>query len=732
MATKRISALTAASAAALTDQIPIEDASSATKKLTLTQAFALVANTGFTWTQAQAFGAGVTMASTLGVTGAVVLSSTLSAGASTLSSLSVGGTSALTGAVTMASTLAVTGLVTLATLPRWSALTPGSIPFGAASGQLSQDNAALFWDAANDRLGIGTATPARALDVVGTFGATGAATLGSTLAVTGASTLTGAVAMASTLAVTGAADARTVRANGTSTFTTGSGLELSFGSPALTGRVLAYDRDAGAYRDLLLAGSAVAISTGGYDRATWNAAGVLTHATAANFSSTLGVTGASTLTGGLAVWAAPTFFANRAIGARYTVATSGGAVLAEVVGNPASTASNVWNGVVGRAEIAAGNAFGTSAAVGLRGIRGNAVNAGSGTVTGAASCYLDAITNTGGGTITNAYGLYLDDQTAATNNYGVYQVGAGVINYLAGRLGIGVTSPDVTAIADLRAAGSQLHLGNATKQAWLGANTNYGAYVGRYATNDNTGWTARNTSAGIYVVSGTSHAWFLDTSGLTDGSTFAPTQRMALGSTNGGSLWVAAVPSTSYVTSTRYGIGTRPTITGLSGNASAMVGNALFDPTANTSVNGSGVYGIAESTGAFDFSSNAALVGVRANAIHAGSGAITSAAGFRAEIITNTGGGTIGTIFGVYIGAQTAATTNWGVYQLGTTTPNLFAGPLTLGSTTGPIIKSGTGSPEGVETAGVGSLFLRTNGGAGTTLYAKTTGAGNTGWSAVA
>ena len=42
----------------------------------------------------------------------------------------------------------------------------------------------------------------------------------------------------------------------------------------------------------------------------------------------------------------------------------------------------------------------------------------------------------------------------------------------------------------------------------------------------------------------------------------------------------------------------------------------------------------------------------------------------------------------------------------------------------------GTGSPEGVLTAGVGSMYLRTDGGAGTTLYVKESGTGNTGWTA--
>lgn len=41
---------------------------------------------------------------------------------------------------------------------------------------------------------------------------------------------------------------------------------------------------------------------------------------------------------------------------------------------------------------------------------------------------------------------------------------------------------------------------------------------------------------------------------------------------------------------------------------------------------------------------------------------------------------------------------------------------------------TGTGSPEGVLTASPGALYLNLSGGAGTTLYVKQTGTGNTGW----
>jgi hypothetical protein len=47
----------------------------------------------------------------------------------------------------------------------------------------------------------------------------------------------------------------------------------------------------------------------------------------------------------------------------------------------------------------------------------------------------------------------------------------------------------------------------------------------------------------------------------------------------------------------------------------------------------------------------------------------------------------------------------------------------------GVLIKSGNGTPEGVVAAIPGSLFLRQDGGAGTTLYTKESGVGtNTGW----
>ena len=46
----------------------------------------------------------------------------------------------------------------------------------------------------------------------------------------------------------------------------------------------------------------------------------------------------------------------------------------------------------------------------------------------------------------------------------------------------------------------------------------------------------------------------------------------------------------------------------------------------------------------------------------------------------------------------------------------------------GPIWRTGSGTPEGSVTAVVGSMYTDTSGGAGTTLYVKESGTGNTGW----
>lgn len=59
-----------------------------------------------------------------------------------------------------------------------------------------------------------------------------------------------------------------------------------------------------------------------------------------------------------------------------------------------------------------------------------------------------------------------------------------------------------------------------------------------------------------------------------------------------------------------------------------------------------------------------------------------------------------------------------------------FFNDLLLGGTCR--VRTGSASPEGAETAGIGSVYLRTTAGAGTVFYVKESGSGNTGWVAMA
>jgi hypothetical protein len=122
------------------------------------------------------YGTGTTAinATAVGSTGQVLVGNTgappswATVSSSLVSSFSAGTTgltpsTATTGAVTLAGTLNVanggTGTAT--------AFTAGSVVFAGASGTYSQDNANLFWDDTNNRLGIGTSSPAQKLDIGG-------------------------------------------------------------------------------------------------------------------------------------------------------------------------------------------------------------------------------------------------------------------------------------------------------------------------------------------------------------------------------------------------------------------------------------------------------------------------------------------------------------------------------------------------------------------------------------
>ena len=82
---------------------------------------------------------------------------------------------------------------------------------------------------------------------------------------------------------------------------------------------------------------------------------------------------------------------------------------------------------------------GTGTVTDARGITSTIWLNSSGTITDARSLLVN-FANTGGGTIQTGYGIYMTDVLASTG-YGLYQMGADDINYLAGSVGIGTTAP---------------------------------------------------------------------------------------------------------------------------------------------------------------------------------------------------------------------------------------------------------------------------------------------------
>ena len=93
-------------------------------------------------------------------------------------------------------------------------------------------------------------------------------------------------------------------------------------------------------------------------------------------------------------------------------------------------------------------------------------------------------------------------------------------------------------------------------------------------------------------------------------------------------------------------------------------------------------------------------------------------------------GSNAGSNFGIYAYDDSGSGLGYGLEinratrKVTVSTPGATAG-LEFGSS-GPRIMAGTGSPESVVSAPVGSLWLRTD--SSTTLYVKQTGTGNTGW----
>ena len=84
-------------------------------------------------------------------------------------------------------------------------------------------------------------------------------------------------------------------------------------------------------------------------------------------------------------------------------------------------------------------------------------------------------------------------------------------------------------------------------------------------------------------------------------------------------------------------------------------------------------------------------------------------------------GGTVANTYGLYVEEQTYGTNNYGVVLNG-------ANCMHLRGTAGPKLCAGSGTPESAVIAPIGSMYMRSDGGAGTSMYVKESGTGNTGW----
>lgn len=122
-----------------------------------------------------------------------------------------------------------------------TAFTQGSVVFAGAAGVYDQDNANLFWDNANDRLGVGTSSPSATLTVSGGITQSGGAVsltangASSFTTSSGALTLTAAAAStwsttAGALTITSAAAATWSTAAGTLALSGAANLELAAGA----------------------------------------------------------------------------------------------------------------------------------------------------------------------------------------------------------------------------------------------------------------------------------------------------------------------------------------------------------------------------------------------------------------------------------------------------------------------------------------------------------------------
>jgi hypothetical protein len=367
-----------------------------------------------------------------------------------------------------------------------------------------------------------------------------------------------------------------------------------------------------------------------------------------------------------------------------------------------------------------------------------------------------------GVTITNNSGIWIDGTTAPGSfNYSLMSTGVSYFMNHAGAVSLGSTTNPSTA----------LHIrGNATRESLLRFTPNVNntlvgiewtengnlSVIGAVKLNPATGEMQHFAAAGGYYqtfyTNGVSR-WHINTSGHFLADTDNTYDIGASGANRPRYIYVA-----NFVNAANYVLASNGFYLGTGGSHGALIGSSdgvwRMINSATTSFNRLQFGGTSSSFPAIK--RNGAGIDIRL-ADDSGYAAVNASA-FTATGSVIAGAGSalaITSKFTIYSNADgtaaltNAATTDFNRLQFGGTTSSFPAlkrssaalevrladdsayaahRALTYGVNNACVIRSGAGTPESAVTGNVCDLYLRTDGGANTTLYIKESGTGNTGW----
>jgi hypothetical protein len=292
-----------------------------------------------------------------------------------------------------------------------------------------------------------------------------------------------------------------------------------------------------------------------------------------------------------------------------------------------------------------------------------------------------------------------------------------------------VNGPTVTYVAGITATGQLVKTIGASGTALVGGVAGSIVYQTAPST---TGFTAAGTTGQLLSSNGASTPTWLNQSSIAAGSATTATTATKLASGVAGAIPYQSSPSNTAFTAA----GTSGQVLSSNGTSTPtwLSQSALSVGSATNATNATNVTGGTVSATTGDFTGTVTCTnGVIANNLSTGTNLYinNTSTGGRNWIIANQGSaGTAGTLLFydataglVRLYIETSGNIN------ANSNPVIGVGYLGLSNTI--TISSGTGSPEGNVTAPKGSLYTNTTGASTiTVLYVKTSGSGNTGWTA--